>query len=841
MGRLASTLGLAIFLNGYLSTAGYAQTVAKTVKEWQAQIEASEVKQAQMNVISITNIRLDRTEAGLQIILETANGVALQSVIREMGNLRIVEIPNAVLSLASGNEFRAETPLEEITSIVATQLNPNQVQIAIAGTSVAPILQVVPSQSGLQLSLIPDTKASEEEVVVTGELNQPSPLPQTEITRQEFSQRNNLQLGDILQRLPGVVGGGPPGENREVRLRGLDKEFTRIQIDGVTLPDGGEKREFQVNRLPSFLIDEVKIIRNPTAEYESDGIAGRVSVKKTTIPKDFLLEGRVAVGGYDRLDNTIQNYQVGIGDRPSPGFGYLAAFSHLNNPIEIERSKLFSTGKSEIEGETNQQEYYDTLLDVAAFYPQGEIHFKPVLLIFNLDKEKFKLFQEPRKATTREEERETEQRYTYGAGLTHQHRFSSGVRLDTDLGYYVATEDKDKTKLTYEQGRTGAFLFKKNAPEVEEKRDGVFNLSTTLTIPIKTGLRQEIKLGGAMRLRDRNRDKEKFEIDDRGRRTVTTEAKDNYKLNENYFAGFIQDQIWLTDRFSLLPGVRVEVVGLTSQDGATREAEKTVTDVNPSLHLLYRATDAISLRAAISRGLNRPKFDELSPFEQEKGDRITIGSPDLDPARSLNLDIGAEYASKHFLLGVNYFYRDIKGVIQEVDTGLVRNRKRIFQVQNVGDGWTSGFELEQRLNLGFTRAKVLKGLTLWANQTFLDSELTDGLGQRQRFKDQPRFVTNLGLDYTYEPSGTTFTISYGYLSRRDESRADGSTKTIEPQKTLNLAVRQRMGKNVSLFFEATDLLGGDKKVEREIFTNGSTSRKEESVGTRYFLGVSWKF
>ncbi|MCL6433654.1 MAG: TonB-dependent receptor [Leptolyngbyaceae cyanobacterium HOT.MB2.61] len=806
-----------------------------------AQIEASDPKQPQTEIVSITNIRLDRTDAGLQVILETPEGTTLQSSTREVDNSLIIEIPNAVLSLSLGKEFRTEKPLDGIASIVVTQLETNRVQITIAGTKAAPLAQVVSSGNGLQLSLTPDDDAPEEEITVTGAGDRQNLLPQTGIAREEFSRRNNLQLGDILQRLPGVVGGGPPGENREVRLRGLDKEFTRIQIDGVTLPDGGEKREFQVNRLPSFLVDEVKIIRNPTAEYESDGIAGRVSVKKTTIPQDFVLQGRAALGGYDRLGSNIQNYQIGIGDRPSPNFGYLGAFSYLKNPIEIDKFKLFSTGKSELEGETTRLEYYDTLLDIAAFYDRGEIHLKPLLLIFNIDKNKFKLFQEPRRPATREEEREIERRYTYGAGLTHQHRFNGGIRLDTDLGYYVATEDKDKTRLAFEQDRRGIFQFKRSSPEVEQKRDGVFNLATALTIPVQAGLRHEIKLGGAMRLRDRNRDKERFQIDDRGRRTRTTEAKDNYELKENYFAGFIQDQIWLSDRFSILPGVRIETVSLTSRDGTSREAEKTVTDVNPSLHLLYRATDTISFRAAISRGLNRPKFDELSPFEQEKGDRITIGSPDLDPARSLNLDVGAEYADQHFLVGVNFFYRDIKGVIEEVDTGLVRNRKRIFQVQNVGNGWTSGFELEQRLNLGFTGVEGLKGLTLWANQTFLDSELTDASGRERRFKDQPRFVANLGLDYTYEPWGTTFTIAYGYISSRDEFRADGSTKTIEPASTLNLAVRQRIGANVSLFFEATDLLGGDKKVEREVFRDGSTSLKEESVGTRYLIGVSWNF
>jgi outer membrane receptor for ferrienterochelin and colicin len=684
-------------------------------------------------------------------------------------------------------------------------------------------------------------ESPEEEITVTGTRSQPVPnyIPQAGIQRNEFEGQNNRRLGDILEKLPGVVVDGPPGENNDVRLRGLDKEFTRTQIDGFTLPDGGEKREFQVNRLPASQVESVTIIRNPTAEFESDGIAGRIDVKTKPVPERFFLEGRYGSLGQDRIGGDGFNFSLGIGDRPTPGFGYLGAINILKKPLEIDKLKIFSVGTRESETEIQNQRYTDYSFSLGFPYRNGEITVKPIFLDFNNQKEKVRLLQQPSRTPVRNVDIEDETRATRGISLSHTHRFSSGAKLDTQFGLFESSEDKFKDKREF-QFSSNRFVLNKTTLETEDKQDSTVNLNTALTIPIRSGIRQDIKLGGAFRLRDRNRDKTVIEINNRGQQSIKTGPKDIYSLSEDYFAGFIQSQIYLSDRLSILPGVRIEHVTLASADASTRDGKSTRTDVNPSLHLLYRPTERLSFNAAVSRGVNRPKFDELSPFEDEKADRITIGNPQLNPATSLNLDIGGQYESKHFTLGANFFYRNIKDVIEEVDSGTVRGGKRIFQVQNVGNGWTSGVELEERLNLGFTNSSFLKGFTVWANQTFLDSALTEASGRTRRFKEQPKFLSNLGLDYTYEPWGTTFSIAWTYVGDRVEFRPTGDTKTIESFSFLSLAVRQRITSNFSLFLEASNLTNAGKQ-ETEQFVNGASTRKTENFGKTFLLGLDWKF
>jgi len=216
------------------------------------------------------------------------------------------------------------------------------------------------------------------------------PVPKAGITREIFQYRNNRRLGDILEREPGVYLGGPPGENKDIRLRGMDKEFTRVQLDGVQLPGAGEKREFDANLLPSFILGEVTIIRNPTAEFESDGIAGRVDLRTRPIPTKFEMELRAGYGGTDgfRDDNFLGS--IGLADRPTDWFGYLGAYDVLD--LDIFRTKSRdefrrngTLKKSEFEDESSDQTYSTLFWDLAVFHDVDEFHFKTLrVLLFQI-------------------------------------------------------------------------------------------------------------------------------------------------------------------------------------------------------------------------------------------------------------------------------------------------------------------------------------------------------------------------------------------------------------------------------------------------------------------------
>lgn len=347
-----------------------------------------------------------------------------------------------------------------------------------------------------------------------------------------------------------------------------------------------------------------------------------------------------------------------------------------------------------------------------------------------------------------------------------------------------------------------------------------------------------VKAGGAFRLRDRFRIKTLDEIAKNGKFKDATKPKDTYFLSEDYFAGFIQDQIFFTDRFSLLPGVRVEHVNLESQSGDGTSQKSHFTDTNPSAHALLQLFPTVSLRAGFSRSVNRPKFDDLSPFEQEDGNKITIGNPSLAPAISYNYDVGGEFVTPNVFLGVNLFHKQVKDVIEEVDTGVDKNGKDVFQIMNVGDGWTRGIELEERVGLGFTGFPPVQGFSLWANQSFFESKLTDSTGTSRPFKQQPKFIANAGVDYTYLPWGSTVTLAWNYVGTQRDFKPDGTITSTESTSRIDISFRQRVYDNFFLFFEASNLTDARKKdLERK--PDGTSSVSLEEGGQSFLFGLTW--
>ncbi|MDX8129401.1 TonB-dependent receptor [Methylomonas sp. OY6] len=667
------------------------------------------------------------------------------------------------------------------------------------------------------------------------------PVPKTGVSRDEFANRNNRRTGEIVKRMSGSVV-DDPGESKDIKLRGLDKEYTRVQVDGVQLPNGGEKREFQVNQLPSFMVGQVNVLRNSSAEYENDGIAGRVEIKTREIPTEPKLEARFGYGGRNNMDGDLLHGQFGFGYKPVDWFGGMGAFDHLDNLIDRTRDKRFSTRKRELEHETERSHSDNVFSDLALFYDGGEFHAKPMLLNLDKLKVKTKLTTEPAKAGSGETETEDAVVSTSGATFTHRHNFSGGPVWESLFAYHSSTEDKDKNKVATKESAVGSgrFNLDKTTLERENKEDETWTLNSALRVPFTLGLRQELKFGGAVRERVRFRDKNAREISKTGVVRSTTTAKDNYYMTENYYAGFVQDNVWLNEAFSVMPGVRAEHVDLQSRTGDGSQADKTVTDLNPSFHALYRVRDDLSLRFAFSKSVNRPKFDELSPFAVDNGTTIVIGSPQLDPARALNYDLGGEYASGNLFLALNLFHKAITDIIEEVDTGVDQGGKDVYQVQNVGDGWTHGIELEQRLSLAGLGIPALQGAQLWANQTLLDSKVRDFAGNNRRFKQQPSFTANVGIDFSYAPTGTIVTAALNYLADRPEYKANGDVTMIESSLTLDLSARQQLYKGLSLFGEV-DNVTNRERVDVENLANGTNTRKVENYGRTFMAGLTLQF
>lgn len=654
------------------------------------------------------------------------------------------------------------------------------------------------------------------------------------IIEQQPTARN---LGDVINRMPGVYMGGPPNENKDIRLRGLDKEFTRFELDGAQLPGAGEKREFQVNRLSPFSIGEITILRNPTAKYESDGIAGRILAESREIPQDQATQARVFGGGADSLDGEARGINLFHGQRVNQQFGFNLFADYEEQPLTKEKTveKYDSSGvlkETETEVEEKPTETVNLLADLAWFYDQGEVHFRPLYNRLNEDKDKEKIKTKLDKNEIEiEQEQEDKIQTTRGAQLEHVHRFSNQVSLTSGLQYYETLEEKDKTKPKFKVAN-GSRELDKTEVEDEEKQDDILQLDAGLKIPFFSVMPQSLETGIRVRERNRFRDKSKIEIKPDGSSQDKGEAKDNYELEERYYAAYLQNDFMATERLTVTPGVRYERVERTSESGAGDLVEKTFNDVNPHLHVRYRLTDQLTAFGALSRTINMPKFDEVSPYAQEKGDRFTLGNPALEPARSVNTDLGLRWQQDGTELVATVFHKRITDVIEEVNTGRVRDGKDVYQVENVGDGRLDGLELELRV------ADALPGLTPWGNITFIHSELTDASGNKRPFNEQPDRIANLGFDYQLAATGTSLTVAGKYVGDFSKTEPD-KKETQASQWFLDVGLRQRLTDGFYVTFDALNILDTEK--EKVKFEGDDTVFERESTGPVYLVGLEATF
>ncbi|MBW4549888.1 MAG: TonB-dependent siderophore receptor [Aphanocapsa sp. GSE-SYN-MK-11-07L] len=248
---------------------------ATTVKDWLAQMEAATVQ--------ITNIKLDRSEAGLEITLETAEGKTLQvdaTKFRAEGNSLIAEIPNAVLALPEGQAFQSENPTADIATVQVVQQD-SSVRVSVVGKAALPTTEVTIKTGGFAYSLNPEDEAAEEELVVTGEGEGRYFVPDTSIAtktdtpirdipasiqivpQQVIRDRNVRTVGEAVETVSGVVetisylaGSTPVYTGRSIR--GFQQDFTSNLRNGFRDEGGG-----QLSLIGT--IEQVEVLKGPAS------------------------------------------------------------------------------------------------------------------------------------------------------------------------------------------------------------------------------------------------------------------------------------------------------------------------------------------------------------------------------------------------------------------------------------------------------------------------------------------------------------------------------------------------------------------------------------------------
>ncbi len=136
------------------------------------------------------------------------------------------------------------------------------------------------------------------------------------IVAEDIADFPDLNLAESLQRIPGVVIARDAGEGRQISVRGLGPQFTRVRINGVeamsangsTDAAGGTNRgrNFDFNTFASELFSNITVRKTAAAETEEGSLGATVDLR-TGRPFDY--DGLTIAGsaqlGYNDLNSSM--------------------------------------------------------------------------------------------------------------------------------------------------------------------------------------------------------------------------------------------------------------------------------------------------------------------------------------------------------------------------------------------------------------------------------------------------------------------------------------------------------------------------------------------------------
>ena len=227
-------------------------TIATTTSPVIAQPDRSS-QLAQADVVRVTDVRVEQTATGVNLIFTTADGAALSQPVSTtsvgvptVGNRTfIAEFANTTLTLPQGQTFQAKAPAPGIELVTVEVIASNRVQVKIVGKNEVPVANIQVNPNGLLLAISSPAEPEELEITViaTRSAENLRNVPQsiTKIDRQQIQKQIAVSrdLGDAFGRHIGLIEKDPAemvavGENlvlmRQVCAAAIDQVDARQPV-----------------------------------------------------------------------------------------------------------------------------------------------------------------------------------------------------------------------------------------------------------------------------------------------------------------------------------------------------------------------------------------------------------------------------------------------------------------------------------------------------------------------------------------------------------------------------------------------------------------------------------
>ncbi|MBC1225152.1 TonB-dependent siderophore receptor [Nostoc sp. UCD121] len=625
------------------------------------------VQQSNVASVQVTGVKVNNTDKGIEVILESANPEALRPAIKSAENNYIADFPNAVLALPEGKDFNIANPLSGIVSVSVTQADANTVRLTVTGEAGLPTAELFDSDEGLIFTLAPVAETTQQpqkpqqptsetlpeqpttqsdepiELVVTGEQDgyriptastatkTDTPLrdvPQAIqiIPQQALKDQQVRRLNEALKNAPGVI-----ADNSE---RSAFEGFTIRGFSNRNIIRNGLRDDTSITtNINTENIEQIEVLRGPASVLFGQGGAGgtiNIVTKKPQSTPSYSLEG--TIGSFDTYGGSI-DFTGPLNNDRTFLYRLNASVSTTDTFIDFfERERYFIApsftwlmGKNTeltLEAEySDQKQPNDRGLPAVGTVlpnPNGKLPIN-------------RFIGEPF------DEIDKNNRQSLRIGYNFDHRFNEDwqLRNNFNFSYLSAAQNSLFPSNLLEDNRT-----LERGLYVAKFAQQTYSLDTNVVGNFKTGRIDHKVLFGIDLSRDisyqegRNFLQELDPIDifnpiyrRESAGAVIEEFADAPTISQG-LGFYLQDQISLSDNFKLVLGGRFDIVTqeLENNQGETTSSQQDEA-FSPRIGIVYQPSQAVSLYANYSRSFQQVTGTNLDNrlFEPERGTQYEVG------------------------------------------------------------------------------------------------------------------------------------------------------------------------------------------------------------------------
>ena len=167
-----------------------------------------------------------------------------------------------------------------------------------------------------------------------------SPVIVSNVSAQEISRTQDTNAGEVIRRVPGVS----LIDDKFVMVRGLSQRYNNVWVNGGAVPSSeADSRAFSFDIIPSSQIDNLTIVKSPSAEYPADYSGGFIIVNTKEIPAENSFN--IAVGGNWNTSSAFKDFSYSKGSG-TDFLGFDNGLRNLNGGIHADLNpQLDANGK----------------------------------------------------------------------------------------------------------------------------------------------------------------------------------------------------------------------------------------------------------------------------------------------------------------------------------------------------------------------------------------------------------------------------------------------------------------------------------------------------------------